>query len=62
MIVHEDCKGCRLTRNQIQVNCAYQDSHIAEQCPCLSCLVKAMCNKQQCDIRNNTYGEILYGE
>jgi hypothetical protein len=43
MLISEECKGCRLDGN-----CFYHlNPKISEtvQCPCIDCLVKAMCSE-----------------
>ena len=63
MRYHEDCKGCKLRESDgSYVYCVYVNHLIAKHCPCLLCLVKPLCNKQKCDLRNNIYYELEVGE
>ena len=39
----EICKGCIMTRVGGSY-CAYVDHNREEECPCIDCLVKVMCN------------------
>lgn len=54
----EECKGCTfITRDEIEYkrHCAFILGKIREHCPCFNCLVKVMCDKKDCLLRNRAY-------
>ncbi len=53
-----ECKGCFLKNNSgppYRSYCVFVVGKIQKHCPCLNCLVKVVCNKAACDVRNQAY-------
>lgn len=54
---YKECRGCTLHHDDSDKSayCVYQAGNIAEQCPCLNCLTKPICDKHGCELRGNKY-------
>jgi len=53
----KQCKGCRLNEKMAGKThfCVYVVKKIPYLCPCLTCLIKTMCNKEDCKLRSSVY-------